>query len=324
MFTKQVSIVTPAAAFAALLWLRPRRAWVLLLVTGALGALVLALLTWWTHGGILRHLFLYNLNRFDMSRLIPNLRHGTSRSDRLFLLAGVAGFVVVARHWWRARARSRHVDLCAAMALLLVPIATLSLVTTGKSGASSSYYMQWEAALAVFAGVFLATVLAMAFEHLARGRTVAAALCAALPLAAALWPLTDLDTRHVAELQAIGREDAALVDVLKPVKGVVISTEMAVLMRTHRSVVWEPAIFAELARVGRWDERSLARLIEHHGIAAVVADGERGDESFDERFNPAIADAIDRALPRKVAVGDRVVHLPAVERPASGAASRLQ
>jgi hypothetical protein len=76
-------------------------------------------------------------------------------------------------------------------------------------------------------------------------------------------------------------------------------------------VVWEPAIFRELAYVGRWDERPLVEKIRRHEIAAVLSDGQQGYRWFDEQFSPEIAAAMDEALPRKIHVGIRVLHLPA-------------
>ncbi|MBC7521011.1 MAG: hypothetical protein H7268_07965 [Sandarakinorhabdus sp.] len=43
------------------------------------------------------------------------------------------------------------------------------------------------------------------------------------------------------------KEYPRVVQLLEPVKGDVISDETATLMRMHLNVVWEPAIFAELA-----------------------------------------------------------------------------
>lgn len=86
---------------------------------------------------------------------------------------------------------------------------------------------------------------------------------------------------------------------------------MVLLLREGRPVVWEPAIFRELAVAGRWDETVLVDKIRRHEIGAVISDGKRGNSWFDDQFSPAIADAMDEALPRKVPVGHLMVHLPA-------------
>ncbi len=310
VFSKQVSIVTAAASFGALLLLRPRRVVPAIATTVILGAIVLAVLTWQTDGGVLRHLFLYNINRFEVGRLLPNLI-GATQSDHPLLLLGVIGYVVIFVEAWRQRRRRSEIDLTTAAMLLFVPIATLSLVTSGKFGSSSSYYIQWEAALAVFAAFAFASLVGRASAELSAGSTVRAAGWAAVPLLLTFWMFTHHDTRHIRSIEAMRVQDPKIVRLLEPVKGDIISDEMAILMRMHRDVVWEPSIFAELAHAGRWDERLVVERIRDHRIGAVVSDGDRGGQWFDERYDPAVVAAMDEALPRKINIGGRVVHLPA-------------
>lgn len=314
VYSKQVSVVTAAASIGALLLLRPRRVIPLVAITVALALFVLAALAWQTHGGVLRHLFLYNINRFEFARLLPNLIDAT-RSDRMLLLLGASGYIVVLVDAWRRRRNRSEISLTAAAMLLFVPIATLSLVTTGKFGSSSSYYIQWEAAFAVFAGFAFASLLGAASKELAKGSTVRAASWAAIPMLLTLWTLGHRDGRHLKPLAMMRIEDPEIVRLLEPVKGDIISDEMVILMRMHRDVVWEPSIFAELARAGRWDERLVVERIRDHKVGAVVSDGDRGDRWFDERYNPAVVAAMDQALPRKIIVGRRIVHLPAAATP---------
>ena len=220
------------------------------------------------------------------------------------------GYGVVLVDAWRKHRRGSAPDLTTAAMLLFMPIATLSLVMTAKSGSSSSYYMQWDAGLAVFGAVGVAWLVQAASQQLANGSPLRAAGWAAIALALASWTLYFPDRSHLAWLGAMKKEDPRVVELLEPVKGEIISDEMAILMRMHRNVVWEPAIFAELAHKGRWDERLVIEQLRNHRIGAVVTYGKRGDRWFDERYNPAVADAIDAALPRKIIVGGRVVHLP--------------
>lgn len=316
VFTKQVSIVAPAAALGALLLLRPRRAAPAIAAPVVLGAIVLAVLVWHSDGGALRHMFLYNINRFDMSRLLPNLASGTSKGDRVLLLFCALGYLVFLAQAWRSRRPWSGFDLTRLAALLFVPIATLSLVATGKFGSSSSYYIQWQAGLAVFGGCAIGALANAAADQLARGSLRRAAGWALIPLGLVLL-LATLNLRypdrpHPSQLKALAVQDRQIIALLAPVKGFVISDEMVILMRTNRRVVWEPAIFAELARGGMWDESLVIDQFRRHRIGAVVSEGVRGAKWFDERYNPAVADAMDAELPRKIKVGGRVVHLPAL------------
>jgi hypothetical protein len=70
VYSKQTAIAAPAAVFGTLLFLRPRIAFAGILTTIASGLAVLAALSWLTDGGFLRHILLYNINRFDPERLL--------------------------------------------------------------------------------------------------------------------------------------------------------------------------------------------------------------------------------------------------------------
>lgn len=315
VFSKQVSIVAAAASFGALLLLRPRRAIHAIGVTVLLGLLGLGVLVWLTQGEAFRHLFLYNINRFDLVWLIPNFKGGL-RTDQPLLVVGAIGYILVLMDALSARRRGSPPDLTTATMLLFMPIATLSLVMTAKTGSSSSYYLQWDAGLAVFGGVAVAALLRIASEQLANGSPLRASGWAAIPLALAFWALHYDDPSHRAWLEAKEGENRTIVRLLEPAKGDIIADDMAILMRMHRNVVWEPAIFAELARMGRWDEQLVIEQFRNHRIGAAMTDGDRGDRIFEERYNPAVADAMDAALPRKIRFGSRVVHLPAAVSPA--------
>ena len=152
-----------------------------------LGSAALAVLIWQTDGQVLRHLILYNINRFDVARFVPNLWFGTSRGDRILLALGAGGLVWTLLRWRALRGQSavpaeRMIARQATTAFAI--LATLSLVSTAKYGSSSAYYMQWEAALAVFGGVAVARLLALAERLRVSGRKAAAIACASLPVLA--------------------------------------------------------------------------------------------------------------------------------------------
>lgn len=312
VFTKQNSVLTAVAGLGALCFLRPALA-----IRGAitcimLGSAILALLVWQTDGQVLNHLFLYNINRFDLARLLPNLLEGTGKADRVLLALGIAGFVMAILRGNRPHGPTTIADLTGRRATLtFAALATLSLVSTAKYGSSSAYYMQWEAALAMFGGLAIASLMrwGQRLWHDGRRKTGMAGL--ALPLLGILWVAFMTGPEHRRLIKAFRAQGDQLAILLRPIRGPILSTEMVLLLRTGHRVVWEPAIFRELAIAGRWDERVLVNEIRAHHIAAVLSDGDRGYRWFDEQFSPAIADAMDEALPRKVHVGLRVLHLPA-------------
>lgn len=311
VFTKQNSVLTAMAGLGVLCFSRPGLAMRGALACVILGTATLAFLVWQTDGEVLKHLFLYNINRFDLARLIPNIVEGTGKKDRALLALGLAGIVWALVRGGLSRRDAIATGLSgrratAAFALL----ATVSLVATAKYGSSSAYYMQWEAALAIFGGVAIAYLLQWSERLRAEGRKWSAMACLTLPLLVILWTAVTTDRGHLRSIRDFRRQGDQLAILLKPIKGPILSTEMVLLLRTGHPVVWEPAIFRELAIAGQWNEQGLVSRIKRHRIAAVLSDGDRGYRWFDEQFSPAIADAMDEALPRKIHVGLRILHLP--------------
>jgi hypothetical protein len=312
VFTKQNSVLTAVAGFGSLLWWRPKTALRGIATSIALGTVAAATLLWMTHGDAYRHIVLYNINRFSLARILPNLRDGTTISDRALIVLGVLGFlsVLVRDGFRRAPDINDETAVARYATLSFALLATLSLVSTAKYGSSSAYYMQWEAAIAIFGGVGVLRLLGSARRRYLSGHRHAAIVLAAAPILLATWVAGTTSRGLISNERHFDRQDRILAALIAPIKGPVISTEMVLLLRDHRRVLWEPAIFRELAYAGRWDERVLVNLILQHRIAAILTDGDRGFRWFDEQFSPAIADAMDEALPRRIHVGIRVLHLP--------------
>ena len=73
---------------------------------------------------------------------------------------------------------------------------------------------------------------------------------------------------------------------------------------------WEPAIFAELATTGRWDERLITNMITAHAFAFVITQGHSGTPLYDSRFTPAVDRAIEQAYPKTKEFGGQTLHFP--------------
>jgi hypothetical protein len=91
----------------------------------------------------------------------------------------------------------------------------------------------------------------------------------------------------------------------------VISDDMVVIMRSGKEVVWEPAIFAELAVLDRWDEGPFIQMIQSNDFAFFVTEGQKGDPVFDSRYNASVLAAIEAAYPRTEQLAGYILHLPA-------------
>jgi hypothetical protein len=299
VYTKQTSIAAPAAAFGVLLAMRRPLAFKGIASCLLLGLAVLATLGWMTDGGFYRHIFLYNVNRTELSRLSALVFAATLH----LLLIAVAILVVTRRlvelwkkfgGWGRAfAADDGDTRLLIAAAYLL--LSTVMLVLVAKSGSNINYFLEWFFALILFAAMGPAEMAARTAKP-----QIQAAVAIGIPIALALhaWfvPLPrsgyDANSERGRALSALSREIAATD---KPV----ISDDMVLLLRSGKPVLWEPAIFAELASTGDWDQQPFVDRIRNREFAFFVTWGQRGFDRFDERYNRAVAEAIDAAYPIK-------------------------
>ena len=314
VYTKQTSIAAPVATFAVLIALRPRLAMQGIAACLALGLAVLLPLGWLTDGGFYRHIFLYNVNRPDLGRLSWIVY----AAETQLVYVGLAGLVLVrrlaeVRSKYRGNANARAAlgantaDTRLLIAAVYMLISTLMLVLVAKSGSSVNYFLEWFFALGLFAAMAPneATSVAGDRPELRTVLAVITSLVLAVGAARASLPRSDYNAnspraRQLAQLSA----EIAATD--KPV----ISDDMVLLIRSGREVLWEPAIFAELASTGHWDERPFVERIRKHEFAFFVTWGQRGFRRFDQRYNPAVADAIDAAYPITEKRAGLVIHKP--------------
>ena len=314
VFTKQSAIAAPAALFALTSWLRPRLAIELVSVCLALGLATLGLLEWATGGEFLRHIVLYNINRINLANL--KWISFTLRSHQLlFLGALILAFLrtddlrkrAVGRSW-----RSFLVEPCdvAWLGLLFYfATTTLMLGAIAKSGASLNYLLESLMVICVLIGGGLAYatrfVLTPPSDARPDARQALGVIIAPLLLALqAPWTLTP-DIRPDRE-PALERLSERVRGAAKPI----ISDDMVMLLRSGKPVVWEPAIFAELANEGVWDESPFIQRIMKKEFAMFITENTRGSAIYDSRYNPAVADAIDAAYPVLEKLDDYTLHLP--------------
>jgi len=323
VFTKQTLVAAPLATLSIVLVRTPRQgaravAFGVVLGGGALAALASA-----TGGGFVRHIFLYNLNRFDFNIAID------ATLMWLCIYAVYAGLVAIAlmgrwrllRPEWQGLSGAvhliRHDDNAAwstIMAAYLI-LATASLATAGKSGAAENYFLEWFSVICIWLGVGIAQSLAAIGQQNTRrplpGRILAAVLVPFALLAQQIGQPSLIPRLHAglvapANLQA----GDAMLELLRGIRGPVLSEEMVLLLRAGKQVSLEPAIFAELAATGRWQEAHLLDMLNNHVFGAVITVGGPGDAPFNARYLPRTQAAILDAYPKVQAYGNYQVRLP--------------
>jgi 4-amino-4-deoxy-L-arabinose transferase-like glycosyltransferase len=314
LYTKQIMIAAPAAAFAGLLLIRPRVAGALAAFCLALGSAALAMLTLQTHGGFLQHIIVYNINRTELGQTGALVHH--LKGEIIFLAMAI---VAVQAGWrrlrpedggsWRQRLNGDAANPALLIALIYLALKLMMLPMFLKSGAADNYLIEWVCAAAIFVGAAMVPVLAFVRD----GDTpVPLVLLALVVLGVPIATLRVIDVTPDAAL--VPRETAAMAALVARIRSApkpVISDDMILLIRAGKPVMWEPAIEAELASQHRYDERAFAQMVRRGDFAFFLTRGIRGSKPFDERYDAVVADAMDAAYPRLLPVADVTLHLPA-------------
>ena len=309
LYTKQTMIAAPAATFAVLLVLRPGLAGRGIATMAVLGLGALAVIEQRTAGGFLHHILLYNINRFDVTRLA--YVWGMLLSNLGFIAAALVGVGATVRRWERATWRSDDPVRAAAVILLAwLTITTLMLGLLTKVGSNENYFIEWLCGIAVFAGVGLRPLVASAWGDPDAG-----------PVSPILWVLaiavmpfqsrTRSDWNNDRPALAVQeRQFNAAVPLIRASAKPVIADPMTLLIRAGRPVEWEPAIAAELAHTGVYDEAAFVRMIRARRFGFFLLQGDAGQALYRQRYNPAVGAAIDAAYPVKRRIGELTLHLP--------------
>ena len=323
VFSKQTALAAPAALFALMLCRRPLLAFQGIATCIVLGLAVLAGLEFATHGGFIRHIVAYNINPFEPERIQIVVQ--VAKENLLLLLVAAIGA-------WRRIGDIRRRSGRSGMAMVIESPADISwiglsfyfltsslmLTTVMKSGSNVNYVIEWVFVATMLAGSALGDGLHLATKgfdaRLRDAGFVATAFGIPAMFAVQAWLISlsgvddafnkMWDGSKGAELTALS---AKLRDASKPV----ISDQIVLLLRSGKPVVWEPAIFSELASTGAWDERPFVGRILAGDFSMFVTNGEHGDKGFDHRYSPAVSAAMDVAYPVKEKIAGLVVHLPA-------------
>lgn len=327
VYTKQTEIIAPIALFGLMLFLKPRLALIGLGTCLIGGLMILATLSYQTEGRFMKHILLYNINVFDFSRLyigflilivhaylimpaVVAISIGISRASSVLRPLSWSGR--------RTAILSNQALLTFLAILLYFALASPMLILFAKEGAAGNYVIEWFLTVCMLIGVILfdsARVLSGLELQLSPAKMQALHIRAiGIPLLIALhvlafdyffstYQLINTNSSQLLELKTLAER-------VRFSRKPVISDEMVLIMRGGQRVVWESAIFAQLEKVGLWDQLPFEGRIRRKEFAMFITEGVRGDELFDGRYSPAIADAIEAAYPVKQKVAGFTLHLP--------------
>lgn len=324
VFTKQIYMAAPVSVGLVMLIRAPRVAMRAYRIAAALGIALVLALAWRTHGGFVRHVFLYTVDRVNL----PAAWRLTSEWLLAYpVLAALVPVAVVAawrhagtsRPWPGARAfveRIRADAWTASLAILTIYLAltTLMLVAAGKIGSSRNYFLEWMALWCVWIGLLAAMAAQARARQAASTRRGWAMAALALPFLLAIQCLpipAAIDTLRAQQFSPVRRAQAAALRArLAQLPGLVLSDDMVALMQSGHEVAIEQGILHELAVAGLWNERTLVDLLRAHRFAALVTAYDPGDPTFDARYLPGTRAAMLADYPVVERYGDYRLRLP--------------
>ncbi|HEV2335941.1 MAG TPA: hypothetical protein VGS13_10620 [Stellaceae bacterium] len=305
VYTKQTELPAGVAVFLIAVTRNPRGALGAAAIAGLAGLAALGVMQWLTDGGFLLNIVGYNINRYSLRHAwLLFLSEQRANFPFMALMPIAAGAVLLApveqrpgERWRPAIARfvaglgdADRATAARAIVLVHFTLASVMLLTAGKSGANSNFFLDWDCVGCVLIGVMLCDLIGAEWRA-----SVAATgpILALMLLGVLILPQRDIEDGVLEAQQGpmtalLGRIAAAT----KPVA----SEEMALLMRAGKPLVFEPAIVTELATLGRWDERPLVGMIRSGGFAFMITTDDTVGGS--ERRTPAVDAAMREAYPR--------------------------
>lgn len=298
VFTKQTQLPAGIAVFVVAVLRNPRAALGAATLAGAVGLAVLGFLQRQTEGGFLDNIVGFNINRFaPVQALVTVYTEYTSVPLMGFMVAcAIAVLHSLRRHsdgapWqgaagrWIVGIRAEDRAISARRMLLLYSLlSSIMLVSIFKSGSDYNYFIPCLCAGCMLIGVRLCDLALDA-------RRMVACLCLLL-LCILPLPFRLLSDQA---LQQETEQQAALVRRIAAADRPVASEDMTLLMLAGKPVIFEPAIVAELASLGRWDETPLIKMIRTGGFAFLVTVGD--DQGGNARRTAAVDAAMREVYP---------------------------
>jgi hypothetical protein len=99
------------------------------------------------------------------------------------------------------------------------------------------------------------------------------------------------------------------VDRIRAATRPVLSDDMVLLLKAGKPVPWEPAIFADLAKMGGWDQNLIIDMIRARRFAFIIT-VQRDSTMYKALYNPPVDAAIDAAYPDAESVGRYLIRSP--------------
>lgn len=284
-FTKQSFISAIAACLLITVLIDRARAVRLLLFTLVAFLAPILWLQIASHGEFLRHVAVYTRSEMSAARLLRLLAANILAMLPLLVLAAVAVFwrkpsALAFGHDARRRlthSRTRRYVAGLAVYLLLTFAAS---GTVGKVGSGEYYFMEWNAAACILAGVAIGLVVAESASAQRRRPLLLALSCGVVVLTAGLNTVATANnafrfTPGAQQLNAARRaETDQAADFVRAATAPVVSEDLSLLVVSGRELPFEPFIMWELTRQGGWNPTPFIEQLNDRFYAALIFEGD--------------------------------------------------
>jgi hypothetical protein len=283
MYARQTLIAGAVSCLLVAAIMNLRQAIKMAVFTFALGGTILAALSLATHGQVIKHLFLYNLNRYSIREALHSLDINFESAVLLLALAAAAAFGPIldaVRAISRRNALPLRARLSASTYRLALFTFTVHFIlsgimsfSAGKWGADINYFLEWNLSGCALAGLFVARLLWSWRTNRISSAAALAYLLLILILAKQslsafrLLVHRDADRRIMAQY---ARDSEALEQILRNSPEPVMSEDMTLLYKVRKQVPFEPAIVKAMAAAGVWNETPLINLIRNRTFSVMV------------------------------------------------------
>lgn len=296
VFTKPSVVAAAAATFATgLVIARPQalRAIAMAIVGGIV---VMGLFTWWTGGEFPLHILLYNVNPFRPDlfhrRMIETL---TWRPVDVLVLLGMATLLLayLVRRFRGEGGGGAGRDPALLLFGLFLAASLFNVIGSGKTGASVSYFLEFEAATSLLVGLAAIRLAEMSRAADWGPHCLRLRLFGAIGLGMLCWQGAvgwDIKFRGPDWGEVEFSQRAA--ERLAQAEGPVVSEDLTLLYRSGKPLYYQPFIMTQLARVGRWSPDAFVEDIWQGRVGAILIYSDIGSLRYHRRFPPGF----DRAL----------------------------
>jgi hypothetical protein len=320
VFTKQVCIGAPAACLIAGLvdnWRATLRA---LGVAVALGLAGMAGCTWFYGKLFFSHTFLYNLApytprhgllapMFHLIQGLPYVLIAVASARALAKRAAVpeAGWLA----GLQARIQANILDRALFAGLLYFAITTAMLPLIGKRGSDVNYFLEWDVASALLAGLFVLKLVEAWKEEIvwkpSKVMTYLLVPCAIVLTMTYVDPGILAAVREPEETRNLPTAQAErVIEMIRATPNIVFTEDMLLSILGGKT----PAIVVDglnfMGMKGRWDERPFVEMIDRQQFGLIVS----MDINNPDRYSPATTEAINRAYVLSERVGIYQIYRP--------------